>query len=226
MWTVAANTPSQEALELVSIRKKLRLKQREMADALGVGFDRYRNMEYRHPTKEALDAARFMLAKDQPIGLLGLRPTATGKLRVLGSVGAGPGPEYARDDWEMYVPVEFSRDDYGGLTVPPDATSMLPTIHPGDTLIFKVQPVPKLNKILAVRLPGDTYPVVKKCVYKDGKLTLRSLNPEFPDLAIDGGEVLGYLVGIISVDYTIRIGPEDSGIDERFVEDHMRSRLA
>lgn len=224
MLLVAANTPTKWAIELKEIRERLRLKQREMAESLGVPFDRYRNYEYRNPPSKVLDNAREMVAKESS-GFYSLKPRPTGKLRVLGSIGAGDAPDYEPDDHWIFVPIEYVREDFGAISIMPDGFSMLPYLHPGDILIFKRTDVPKLGKIIAVRLPGEVLPVAKKCVLKDGKPTLHSFNEDYPDIPIDGARILGYLTGIVAGDGSLRLGPEEAGIDERFIDSQLRARL-
>lgn len=223
MWDVAANTPSQASQELRSIREKLRLKQHELAAMLEVPFDRYRNYEYRNVPERVLDLARDILVRAN--GLRGVRQAPTGKLKVLGSTGAGDSPIYEPDEDFIFVPIEFVRNEYGATTVEANQFSMLPYIHPGDTLIFKRTDTPKLDKIIAVRLRGETESVVKKCTLVERRLVLRSYNPDYPDIPIDGSTVLGYLTGIVGVDGAFRLGPEDGGIDESYIESQLRSRL-
>jgi hypothetical protein len=40
-----------------------------------------------------------------------------------------------------------------------------------------------------------------------------------------GGDLVGLVVGIISADQSIKIGPIDVGIDEDFIHSQLRSRL-
>lgn len=220
MFEMAPTRPPGSVV-LTDLRAKLRYTQEEMAQALGLKRGTYKNYEYIiDPPDDLLAQVRAMVSQ--------MRPTAaapTGRLRVIGSAGAGPIPASESDEDLMYVPVQFAREDYQGLVLGQDALSMWPYLHPGDTLIFKASATPRAGKIVAVRLAGESMPVVKKMTVEAGRLALVSLNPSYPHPDIEGATMLGVLAGIISADNRVQIGPEDAGLSETDIESYFRSRL-
>lgn len=210
-------------------RDILRVTQEEMAERLGVRRSVYKNWEYGMNAPPASIIARLEdlgleASKERAKAMAKLRSGATARLKVLGSIGAGSGPDGQPDPEELEsVPVEFARSDYSGLVVEGD--SMLPYLQPGDILVFKDTRIPKLNKIMAVRVDGGPELLVKRATHAGGDgWELHSANPSYPPVHPGHQlECLGYLVGIIGD--TIRIGPEELGIDEKYIEVHLRSRL-
>lgn len=195
--------------------------QAELADQLGMSRGTYKNYEYQQaPSDEMLEKVASISGAMKP-----LVPARSAKLRVVGSVGAGPVPLSEIDEYGIYVPIEFAQPDYQGLVLGSDAISMWPYLQPGDTLVAKPSSTPRAGKWVLVRLGNDLTPVVKKMEVHKGALILRSLNPASESPSIDGATMLGVVTGLISADGRMKIGPEDSGIDERYMELHLGSRL-
>lgn len=226
IWSVAADTPK-ESQQLKAIREELRLTQSEMGATFGLSRAQYKNYEYQvRPPDDMLRTARLMLAEFQSRGgLRTLRPMQMASIPVFGSAGAGSPPTSSRDSGEVFVPIEFFQPDYHGIVLEPDALSMLPYLHPGDTLIFKDTEQAKAGKIMAIN-PGDgELPIVKKIRYGESGIILHSFNAEFPDVPLAGGRVLGFLVGLIGLNQDFRVGPEDSGLTEHHIEELFRARI-
>lgn len=219
MWLMSS--PSKASIELKTIRKKLKMTQAQMGEALGFK-DRgtYKNYEYtQSPTPAMLQTARRMAD-----GLRPLSAIPTGPIEVLGAIGANTkGPDSEPDADEMQVPIAFAREDYKGVPVPAGEFSMVPYIHPGDTLIFKKGS--KMDKFVAVRLDGETLPVCKKLTVSKGKPIFKSMGKGYAEIDASNHQVLGYLVGIVSADMTLIIGPDDRGYNEASIREAIGSRL-
>lgn len=211
------------SVEIASLRKRLRMNQREMAEALGVGFTTYHNWEYKNaPPEDALDKARSMV---EGLGEARARGDKV-KIPILGYVGAGDDRPMGDGEREgIYVSSVFADRGYSASVLGADSVSMLPYLHPGDTAIFKPWSIPKVGFVIAAKLPEQPEAVVKELIYLNGVLTLRSFNPEVPDIVQAGMQMVGYLVGFESPDGRVRIGPEEGGITRGFLDHTFRSRL-
>lgn len=213
--------------DLIAFRKReLRLTQEEMAAALGLSYGQYRNYEYRPDQELPPD----LLAKLRKMGyqksrqapMLPVAPGLSGTIKLVGSVAAGFETNTTHEGL-VYVPIEFARDYYSACIC--DGDSMMPILHHGDTLIFKDQARPISRLPFAVRYESDNSVVVKEMTYKDNYWYLRSWNPLFEDRPLEGGQLLGYLVGIISRDGAFKIGPVEEGLSLNRIEDFLRGRL-
>lgn len=200
-----------------------------MARELGVSRTRYVNWEngpygpnpdIQPKLTERLDDLERMHSG----GLARLKGQAQGKLKMFGNVGAGSEPYHGDSEGEMDVPIEFAAEDFGGLVCEGD--SMLPYLHPGDTLVFLNCTQARLNKLFAVRPTKGGYPLVKRLVYEDGKWLLRSFNVRHKDLPLEDYTLLGYLAGFISGDGHIKVGPIRDGITETFLLERFQTRIA
>lgn len=216
-----------------TFRQDRHLTQAEMAERLGVNRSRYANWEigraYPRPREatrfEDMEASELLVVREQRTGFAPLTPTPLAKIKLWGPVGAGVEPNLRDGERDLYVPADFAADDFGGLVC--DGDSMLPYLHPGDYLIFKECKDVRLDKLFAVRPPDGGEPLVKKLVYDagEGEWILRSLNPRYPDKSATHYELMGYLVGLISANSGLKLGPDRRGIDERYIEDNLKSRL-
>lgn len=214
---------------LRALRKDiLRVTQEEMAERLGVQRSVYKNWEYgsNMPPATVLERLHDMgmeASKERRQVMSKLRSGAVARLKVLGAIGAGTEPNSQPEPSELdSVPVEFARADYSGLVVEGD--SMLPYLQPGDILVFKDSKIPKLNRIMAVRVDDAPELLVKRLVHGPEGWELHSANPAYkPIVATHKIECLGFLVGVIGD--ALRLGPDERGLDEQYIETHLRSRL-
>lgn len=213
-----------DAERLREIRDRLRLTQPEMADRLGTTRATYKNWEYGAAQIPERVLKRLSTLEQRSVqGFSQLQPAPMGTLRILGGIGAGSEPGDSDDDIQS-VPIEFTGPDIGGLICEGD--SMMPYLHPGDILVFVEHQSPRIGKLFAVRKPNGR-PIVKKLIHeKEHGFALKSFNPNQPDItSIDGYELMGFLIGFISPDGGVKVGPFRSGIDERYIDDALRGRL-
>lgn len=222
MSAVGERVVPRESEEIRDLRKKLRLTQDKMAEALGVESTTYHNWEYKSaPPPEMLDRARLMADS-----FSAARAKDKVKIPVLGYIGAGGGRPMGDGEREgLYVSAAFGDRGYSASVLGADSVSMHPYLHPGDTAIFKPTALPKVGYIIAARLPDQPESIVKELVFEKGQLALRSFNPEVPDIVVPGMQIVGYLVGFESPDGRVRVGPEDAGITRGYLDSLFRSRL-
>ena len=192
---------------------------------LEMSLGAFNNYLYRDPPEWLLKKAERYYAMAMNIGSP-LSSTGEGLLRVVASVGAGGHPDSQRDEEPLHVPIEFSHPDYRGMVIEQSGSSMMPYLHPGDTIVLKPQLIVKLGKFMVIR--NDSSPTelfVKKAEFNGDRFIFKSLNPKHDDIVGDGYSLVGLVVGIISADQSIKIGPIDVGIDEDFIHSQLRSRL-
>jgi transcriptional regulator with XRE-family HTH domain len=140
---------------------------------------------------------------------------------VIGAIGAGEESGSDEEPRVLYVPAEFAGQDHGAF--PLEGNSMLPYLHPGDTLIFKLTYQPRIGRVNAVICPGDSKPVAKQVALRDGDLRIESFNDAYEAVASDGVRFLGFLIGIDGDN--LRMGPIWDGIGKDYIERELRSRL-
>lgn len=69
-------------------------------------------------------------------------------------------------------------------------------------------------------------PIAKKAQRtSENRIELVSYNTTFPPIDAEEVVTLGYLVGLISANGGLKIGPIDAGIDEHYIEMELTSRL-
>jgi phage repressor protein C with HTH and peptisase S24 domain len=144
---------------------------------------------------------QLTLPPDPPKGNAMFRTKAepTGKLKIYGAISAGLGNTSSIDAVEMDVPIQFARDDYGGLII--EGNSMEPFLRPSDVAIFRDWYAEKPGHVVAAQLGTGEYVAKFMDTTRHG-YRLRSFNPEYPDI-LDNFRILGFLVGYIRDD-----GPE------------------
>lgn len=199
------------------IRKRLRLSQNDFAKRLGLELKTYKHYEYGvNAPPEVVRAAERL--EGRPRGTTGsdalarLRAIRPGKLRLLGTVGAGEADVWHIDDvGNIPIPIQFERDDFGGLIVHDRGYSLLPYVQPGDLAIIKHTPIHKVGKIGAVA-EEDGLLILKNVEIDHGAIVLRSTNPKFPDIREGEHQYKGVLVGIMSADGALILGPYEDGI--------------
>lgn len=116
----------------------------------------------------------------------------TVKMPILRSGSAGDGDNNDVDAI-IEVPVQLNYPDYRCLEL--YGSSMEEQLKPGDVLVFRQSPHPRVGYVSAVEIEGDIF--VKEIRYEDGKYFLHSYNPVFEDKPMpEGATVLGFLVAV------------------------------
>lgn len=215
MFAVAIENPG-DLLRKVRESRRPKLTQRDVANLLGINEETYRSYECNR-SRLPVNLAKKLAAEwnvpfqafygtDAPILKVhetvtpySLRPEPTGRVKVYNAASAGNHGAAIIDEFEMDVPVQFAREDYGALVV--DGDSMMPELHPGDICIFKDSVQPKVNTIVAAELENGDW-VIKKLVFEDGLWHLASINNHYEPIR-SAFRLTGFLVGMIRDD-----GPE------------------
>ena len=194
-------------------------------DETDMSLEAFRNYFYRVPPDWLIEKAEALLrgGQQEPRTLIS---KGHGVLKVIGSVGAGGHVMSQRDDDELSVPIEFSFREWRGMVINSDGGSMMPYLHPGDTIVIQPQQMVKLGKFMVIRNEADPSLIyVKKAGFEGKRFVFQSLNPDYDDILGEGYLPIGYVVGIISADERIKIGPVETGIDEEFIRKELSSRL-
>ena len=116
---------------------------------------------------------------------------------IFGSVAAGFGA-YASSDIIGYMPlfIENDHDVEQTLIIEVEGQSMYPKIENGDKIVVRKQDSVD-NGSIAVVMIGDEA-VVKRVECEQGRLTLQSINPEYPPRVIEGAELADVrIVGLV-----------------------------
>ena len=200
-----------------------KLSQQKLAEKLGLKRTTYASYEERIPIPGEIQDRLKALGFDAEEGLTPLRGRLRGKLKVYGSIGAGDTPQTESDFEVLDVPAEFDQPDFGGLTCEGD--SMMPYIHPGDSLVFRNESRPRRGMVFAIRKVGESYPCVKEIGYLNGDWWLVPWNPKHEKALLGNAAVLGVLVGIISKDETLKMGPVPDGMDQEYIVRKLMNRL-
>lgn len=154
------------------------------------------------------------------------RAGATGKLKILGGIGAGGSPMSGTYEQEMEVPIEFAQQGWRAFVVESDARSMMPFIQPGDIVVLVPDKVAKLHKLMAIQDSRDPSVLYVKKVEHDGERTIFvSTNKNSSPLDMTGLGPVGRVVGIISGDGKLRIGPHEDGITVEYIHEQLGRRL-
>lgn len=206
--------------------REVGMKQNALAQLLGISAARLSNWErgLNDPDgglvariAKALDvSAKWLLTGEvpteetKPATMMRTIPLPTGKLRLLNAASAGPGNANAIDEYEVEVPAQLCRDDYGALYVEGD--SMLPLLRNGDVAVFQETCDARQGQIIAATIgeDGNEDWLIKVVTReKDGVLALSPLNTDYSTI-IGSFTVHGRLVGIYRVEgpeHTVRFNP-------------------
>ena len=199
---------SKRARELRDIRERIGISQKSMAELL-LGKEAHRSTyaNWENDTASvpltilekarALDRQRVILAGVGGPNFGSLTAEDSGRVKIYGGVLAGTGNASSIDALELDVPIQFARDDYGGMVVQGD--SMLPLLAPGDTVIFRDWTQPKAGYVFAAKIvdgPDKGNWVVKLLAIHNDRFVLRSLNGEYEDV-FGPFQLAGFLVGIV-----------------------------
>jgi phage repressor protein C with HTH and peptisase S24 domain len=117
------------------------------------------------------------------------------RLPLVGKASAGDGEHNvdADDAWAM-LPEVFGGPDHLAFVIEGD--SMMPALEPGDIAVFKESHQPR-SKVAFLVKDRDGYRVKQiRWNRTDGEWVLRSLNPKYADERIEGGQLLGFLIGL------------------------------
>lgn len=114
-------------------------------------------------------------------------PTVSMPVLRSGSGGSGDNSD---TKGSIDVPVQLNYPDYRALEL--FGSSMEEHLRPGDILIFRQSPHPRIGYVSAIERDGEI--LVKQIDYHGGKYILHSFNPEFADVEMpENSVVLGYL---------------------------------
>lgn len=224
------------------VREARGLTQEQVADRIGKsassvrGYEKGEGQIWRHP--ELINALAEALGVTAAFLFGGLGQTwfegegprfrsvealPQAQIRRLGYIGGGT--ESSQDPLDalgvLYVPLEFAGEDHTGFEL--EGNSMLPYLHPGDTLIFKMNYQPRIGRINAAILKEDGGPVAKQVEIRDGNLVLASFQDDYAPIPPEDVKFLGYLIGIDGE--SLRIGPIWDGIGRDYLDRELRSRL-
>ncbi|MBR1862890.1 MAG: helix-turn-helix domain-containing protein [Ruminococcus sp.] len=116
---------------------------------------------------------------------------------IFGSVAAGFGA-YANSDIIGYMPL-FISNDYdvdATIIIEVEGMSMYPIICNGDKIVVRKQDSVDNGRIAVVMIGDEA--VVKRVEYEENRLTLISINPEYPPRTIEGAKLAEVrIVGLV-----------------------------
>ncbi len=209
MFAMAVD-PRAEAID--QLMKEASITFRELAAKSGI--DNWQNIRNwingTSPRKEseiqaALNAAQE-IAKSRPKRL---GPMPMGPIRIVGNVAAGDGTYNVDSEHEiLLVPLSLTGEDRLGWMVEGD--SMMPSLEPGDVVVFKEYRQPRGKLAYLAKMPNGSL-VCKQIKWNNStsQWELHSINPRYDPIPMDGIELLGYMVGY----YRVR------GLHEKFESD-------
>ena len=126
---------------------------------------------------------------DKPTDTLTVLPTdKIHMIPVFGSVAAGFGA-YASSDIIEYIPlyIENDCDVENTICITVKGQSMYPKIEEGDRIVVRRQDSVDNGRIAVVMIGDEA--VVKRVECEKNKLTLISINPEYPPRVIEGKDL-------------------------------------
>lgn len=126
---------------------------------------------------------------DKPADTLTVLPTdKIHMIPVFGSVAAGFGA-YASSDIIEYIPlyIENDCDVEDTICITVKGQSMYPKIEEGDRIVVRRQDSVDNGRIAVVMIGDEA--VVKRVECEQNKLTLISINPEYPPRVIEGKDL-------------------------------------
>lgn len=126
---------------------------------------------------------------DKPADTLTIMPqNKIHMIPVFGSVAAGFGA-YASSDIIEYIPlyIENDSDVEDTICITVKGQSMYPKIEEGDRIVVRRQDSVDSGRIAVVMIGEDA--VVKRVEIERNKLTLISINPEYPPRVIEGKDL-------------------------------------
>lgn len=130
-----------------------------------------------------------LIEDDKPADTLTILPqNKIHMIPVFGSVAAGFGA-YASSDIIEYIPlyIENDSDVEDTICITVKGQSMYPKIEEGDRIVVRRQDSVDSGRIAVVMIGEDA--VVKRVEIERNKLTLISINPEYPPRVIEGKDL-------------------------------------
>lgn len=179
-------------------RKLYRLKQAEVAERIGVSRGAYANWEsdMAVPTSDNLKKLRAMGFQSDVGPPMIPAPIGMVPVPYVGFVSASNPADWRDPDLcEDFKDVPGAWDTRGCFTCHVDTDSMYPLIYPGDLLMFKRDPVPRIGFAIMFRSQSGTV-TIKQLKHNGTGYVLHPLNSAYSDCPAEG-ECIGYLLGII-----------------------------
>lgn len=184
--------------ELKAWRRTYRFTQKEVADRVGVSRGAYANWEsdLAVPTHSNLLRLRELGFQSDVGPPMIPAPIATVPVPYIGFVSASSPSDWRDPDLcESFEDVPGEWDTRGCFTCRVDTDSMYPLIYPGDLLMFKQEPVPRINAAIMYRCKSGLI-TIKQLKHDGERFVLHPLNTSYSDVLADGLQI-GFLVGII-----------------------------
>lgn len=189
-------TPSQ----VVAFRKHRRMTQEQMATALGLKRQHYKNYEYRGPIPANIqEKLRVMGLRDEVSGPQYPVPQILVPIPYLGRISASSMVNWTNPldslDWAD-VPPEFAGKGRACCTV--DSDSCYPLLWPEDKAVWQIDAAQRIGSVVLF-MSGegeDCRVTIKQLKHDSARFFLHPLNRSYQDEYIEG-QVVGYLVGFI-----------------------------
>jgi SOS-response transcriptional repressor LexA len=194
-WPADTDFPAQ----LIALRKRLRLKQWEFADQLGVSRSTYKNWEYGHsdPPEKIMHRLRAMGVGHEVGAPLIPASQLLIPITYIGAVSASDKVNWT-DPFESetfeFVPPEMG-DARGRFCCKVASDSCFDLLWPEDIAVFHRTDIPRLNAIVMFR-SFDNRITIKQLKHDGKDYILHPLNPRYEDERAEGS-MIGYLVGIV-----------------------------
>jgi phage repressor protein C with HTH and peptisase S24 domain len=153
---------------------------KELAEALGLKqHDIYNATSGKSEAAygKVLDSARRVLGlpSEWPNEgrVVGLKPSGMARIRLIGTVSAGPGASDHPEEEDFWIPSRmYTGVEFGFLV---EGDSLFPYVHPGDVLIAVPCKQPRYGYPMIVRHPDGSL-AAKVIAWSNGRTVLRSTN--------------------------------------------------
>ena len=196
-----------------------------MAEELGVPVGRYKHWEYKtQPPADVMRKAEALVAGQPSTGPDLDRPGKT--IPLMEPVAADRIGLWSVQDGHVTVPEEFSRDNYAGLLVDGHAPQFLPLIHPNDLLVVRQTRAINIGRLSILQYRGE--PQLRLATVGTQAFQPEQPAPGAPNASLTppgDWESRGVLVGLLSGDGVLKIGPVDDGFNVHFLVSLFGSRL-
>lgn len=196
--------PEEPKHALRQFRKAIRYTQSELAEALGIPLDRYKNYEYgkaEPPAPIIRELRKLGYGKAQTSGSphlsnpaipVGFAPLT---IRYAGVVPAGNWGDPLASEEFIETEAKFEHPQRFAATVTGD--SCYPALHQGDFTIWHSDRTPPYGSIVIAQRVSDSCCTVKQLVYEGNGPKLHAINPSFDDIEnTEEWEVIARLVGV------------------------------
>lgn len=195
------------ANELKELRERLRLRQEEMAEHLGIDRGRYKNWELPErsgPPDQFVDAilaleerlAHPLVIQSSSGAIVNYKIAPMVKVKVLGNIQAGEGA-FNVDVAEEYQSLPASIITNNSIAFRIDGDSMMPALRQNDIAIFEPSQTRLKGKIYLLKSSNDGLRC-KQLAWRNNEWTLVSYNPspQYPDEPLGDHAVLGIMTGL------------------------------